>query len=185
MVSLAGTVMGQALLAPPFGRKWAESPTGLLKWAERHSLDVTVEMPGKRRGLQIFNFAQEGGGLPGHEADSIEARFYQGQLYEITVNYEFPGSKAEEVHAKFESLRKYLDSKYGKLALNRKDRVNRDGFVFTEASYHHEPSPQVFLLIAYSGVEDTLRKSTKARFSLVYHNGNVGPPGGGGLTGKD
>lgn len=141
-------------------------------------------MPGKQRGLQIFTFQQEGGGLPGHPARAIEARYYRGQLYELTVSYDFPGKTAEEVRRDFASMKSRLEKKFGKFKLNGRDRVVEDGFVTREESFHFEPAPRVFLLMAYTDVEDSLRKRLEAQYSLVYHNGNVGPPVEGVLPGK-
>jgi hypothetical protein len=39
-------------------------------------------------------------------------------------------------------------------------------------SFHREPVKGLFLLLAFTEVEDLLRKSKDARFSLIYRNDN-------------
>ena len=48
------SLLGQVM--PTFGRTWGEAPTGLLEWAGKYKLDVTVELPGDSPALQIFTF---------------------------------------------------------------------------------------------------------------------------------
>ncbi|MDP0490912.1 MAG: hypothetical protein Q7Q71_07685 [Verrucomicrobiota bacterium JB023] len=185
LLATAGLLPGQALLAPPFGRQWGESPTGLLQWADGQSLDVVVEMPGKQRGLQVFTFQREGGGLPGHTAESLEARYFQGRLYEITIFYNYPGLKAETVREEFFKMKEVLTTRHGDFRLNGKSDQTNDDFLTLREAYHFEPSPGVFLMMVYTDVTDLLRKQTEARFSLIYHNGNVAPKATGVLPGKE
>jgi hypothetical protein len=39
-------------------------------------------------------------------------------------------------------------------------------------SFHREPVQGLFLLLAFTEVEDLLRESKEARFSLIYRNEN-------------
>jgi hypothetical protein len=47
-----------------------------------------------------------------------------------------------------------------------------DQFVTRTQSFHREPVKGLFLLLAFTEVEDLLRKSKDARFSLIYRNDN-------------
>lgn len=170
-----------AQLAPPFGREWGEDPSGLLNWAGKHSLDVTVDLPGDSPDLQFFRFQQPGGGLPGHPAESIEARFYRNELYELTVFYEYPSKTPDEVRKVFHGMKDHFVKKWGEFKLNGRATNASDGYLVREESYHYEPAAGVFLLMAYSSMEDTLRKKGEARFSVIYHNGAQGPPAMGVL----
>lgn len=177
------TLGGQILLKAPFGRVWGEEPTALLQWAGELKLDVFVELPADRPGLEIFTFKKRGG-IPGHSADSLEARYYDGKLYEVTVNYEFPGKTPDEVRDSFHKMKEALEKKHGEFRLNGRAQSADDGFLTREESFHFEPSTSVFLLMAYSSVEDTLRKKGQGRYSLLYHNGTLAPPRKGGASAK-
>lgn len=61
---------------------------------------------------------------------------------------------------------------HGALKPNQQRRVVEDQFVTRTQSFHREPIRGVFLLIAWTEVEDLLRKSREARFSLIYRNDN-------------
>ncbi|MDQ8192185.1 hypothetical protein [Roseibacillus persicicus] len=184
LVLLLQSLGGQVLLKAPFGRTWGEEPTALLQWAGELKMDVFVELPADRPGLEIFTFKKKGG-IPGHTADTLEARYHNGKLYEVTVSYEFPGRTPDEVRTSFHKMKDALEKRHGKFRLNGRGQNADDGFLTREESYHFEPSPGVFLLMAYSSVEDTLRKKGQGSYSLLYHNGRLAPPRPGVLPKKE
>ena len=79
------------LLEPPFGLRWGDSPEKLITWASRHSLDVTISLPGDQPGLRILKIEPRKGFLPETQAGAVEGRFLGGKLYELTVHYFDPG----------------------------------------------------------------------------------------------
>ena len=148
----------------------------MLQWAGKAKLDVSVELPAEKPDEQIFRFKLPGGGIPNHPADSIEARFYQDRLYELTVHFEYPKETPDEVRLRFHRLKADLEKKMGAFRRNGRAQAVDDNFLIREESYHFEPSPKVFLLMAYSSVQDNLRKKGEGRYSVIYHNGQEGPP---------
>ncbi len=90
----------------------------------------------------------------------------------MTVNYSDPSASAEIMQGRFDKLRKQLSTEHGALVPNQQRKVVEDQFVTRTQSFHREPVRGVFLLIAWTEVEDLLRKSKEARFSLVYRNDN-------------
>ena len=179
------SLSGQVLVKLPFGRQWGEAPAGLLQWAGKVNLDVFVELPAARPSVQIYTFKQSGGGIPGHPAHSIEARFHEDRLYELTVNFEFPGETPDEVRQKFHAMKTNLEKKMGAFRQNGRAQNVEDNFLLREESFHFEPAPKVFLLMAYSSMEDLLRKKGEGRYSVIYHNGTLGPPPVGVLPAKE
>ena len=165
---------GQFLVKLPFGREWGEAPAEMLQWAGKVDLDVFVELPAKRPEVQIFTFKQTGGGIPNHPAHSIEARFFRDRLYELTVNFEYEDETPKEVRKRFYDVKRDLEKKMGEFRLNGRSQSVDDNFLTREESFHFEPSPKVFLLMAYSSVEDRLRKKGEGRYSVIYHNGTLG-----------
>ena len=182
IVLTASTLCGQPLLKLPFGREWGEVPTGLLQWAGKVNLDVFVELPADSPDLQVFRFQEKGGGIPNLEAYSVEGRFHKDRLYELTINYEFPGETPDEVRARFHKMKRGLEKGLGEFRLNGRAQNADDNFLTREESFHYETAPGVFLLMAYSSVDDLLRKKGEARFSVIYHNGTVGPAAGQGVA---
>ena len=176
------TSNGQPLLKLPFGRQWGEEPSGLLQWAGKVKLDVFVELPADAPALQVFRFQEKGGGIPSLEANSVEARFHKDRLYELTINYEFPGKTPDEVRERFHKMKRALEKGRGEFRKNGRAQNVDDNFLTREESFHYETAPGVFLLMAYSSVEDLLRKEGEARFSVIYHNGTVGPAAGKGVA---
>lgn len=77
------------------------------------------------------------------------------------------------MEARFNKLKKELSAEYGALAANRQDRVIKDNFATRSVSFHREPVKGLFLLLAYTAVEDQLRKTGEATFSLLYRNDNL------------
>ncbi len=167
---LCGPAGAQAPLEPPFGLKWGDSPEKLISWASRHSLNVNISLRGRQPALHVVGVSPETGLLPGSPASSVEGRFLHGRLYEVTVHYRQPD--ANRVENDFNKLRKELITEYGELTPNLHDRSVKDQFATRTLSYHREPVKGLLLLLAYTEVEDLLRKSRGAEFSLIYRNDN-------------
>jgi hypothetical protein len=162
----------QAVLEPPFGLRWGDSPEKLITWASRHSLDLTISLPGDQPGLRVLKIEPRKGLLPESKAGAVEGRFLGGRLFELTVHYLDKDASADLMEARFEELRKQLGREHGALLPNRQQRSVEDQFVTRTQSFHREPVKGLFLLLAYTEVEDLLRKSKDARFSLIYRNDN-------------
>ena len=179
VIALLGLWLGaagaaaQALLEPPFGLRWSDTPEKLIDWASRHSLDVNISLPGDQPALRILKISPREGNLPGSQAQALEGRFHSGRLYEVTVHYRDAEAGADEMEARFNQLRKELAAEYGALTANRQDRAVKDGFATRSISFHREPVKGLFLLLAYTAVEDQLRKTGEATFSLLYRNDNL------------
>jgi len=77
------------------------------------------------------------------------------------------------MEARFNKLKKELAGEYGALSANRQDRAIHDRFATRTVSFHREPVRGLFLLLAYTEVEDQLRQSREATFSLLYRNDNL------------
>jgi hypothetical protein len=179
-------VRAQAVLTPPFGLKWGDSPERLVEWAERHSLDVIITLPGKRPALRILRVQDEKGLLPSSTARAIEARFLAGRLFEVAVHYGLPTDPPDDVLARFEELKRKLATEYGELVPNQQDRKISDQFATRTLAFHREPVKGVFLMLAMTEIEDLLRQSRQATYSLIYRNDNfrqqleaAGSPDGG------
>ncbi len=164
--------VAQAVLNPPFGLRWGDSPEKLIIWASRHSLDVTISLPGDQPGLRVVRIEPRKGFLPETKAGAVEGRFLGGKLYELTVHYFDKEASAELMASRFEELRKQVASEHGQLLANQQQRSVEDQFVTRTQSFHREPVKGLFLLLAMTEVEDLLRKSKDARFSLIYRNDN-------------
>lgn len=168
----AGPAAAQAVLEPPFGLRWGDSPEKLIVWASRHSLDVTISLPGDQPGLRILRIEPRKGFLPETKAGAVEGRFLAGKLYELTVHYFDKDASADIMETRFEELRKQVALEHGSLLTNQQQRAVEDQFVTRTQSFHREPVKGLFLLLAFTEVEDLLRKSKDARFSLIYRNDN-------------
>lgn len=120
----------------------------------------------------MLRIQPEQGLLPDSPASSVEGKFLNGGLYEMTVHYSDPAASAEMMEQRFEELRKQITLAHGELKPNQQRRVVDDQFVTRTQSLHREPIRGVFLLIAWTEVEDLLRKTREARFSLIYRNDN-------------
>lgn len=164
---------GQAVLEPPFGLRWGDTPEKLIDWASRHSLDVNISLPGDQPALRILKISPRKGNLPGAAAQALEGRFHSGRLFELTVHYRDPEASTDTMEARFNKLKKELSAEYGALSANRQDRVIKDNFATRSVSFHREPVKGLFLLLAYTAVEDQLRKTSEATFSLIYRNDNL------------
>ncbi len=167
-----GQVFAQAVLEPPFGLHWGDSPEKLITWASRHSLGVTISLPGDQPALRILRIEPKKGFLPETQAGAVEGRFLTGKLYELTVHYFDPEASADLMESRFEALRKQIALEHGALLTNQQRRTVEDHFVTRIQSFHREPVKGLFLLLAFTEVEDLLRKSKEARFSLIYRNDN-------------
>jgi hypothetical protein len=168
----AGQALAQAVLEPPFGLRWGDSPEKLITWASRHSLNVTISLPGDQPAMRILRIEPKKGFLPETQAGAVEGRFLTGKLFELTVHYFDPEASADLMEARFEALRKQVALEHGALLTNQQRRTVEDHFVTRIQSFHREPVKGLFLLLAYTEVEDLLRKSKEARFSLIYRNDN-------------
>lgn len=171
-VVAARPLAAQAILEPPFGLRWGDSPEKLINWASRHSLDLTITQPGDQPGLRILKIQPRKGFLPETNSGAVEGRFLGGKLYELTVHYFDPEASADLMESRFEELRKQVSTEHGKLLTNQQQRAVEDQFVTRTQSFHREPVKGLFLLLAFTEVEDLLRKSKDARFSLIYRNDN-------------
>jgi hypothetical protein len=167
-----GQLMAQALLQPPFGLRWGDSPEKLIAWASRHSLDLNISLPGDQPGLRILRIEPRKGFLPETKAGALEGRYLGGRLFELTVHYFDAEASADLMESRFEDLRKQVTTEHGTLLANQQQRSVEDQFVTRTQSFHREPVKGLFLLLAFTEVEDLLRKSKDARFSLIYRNDN-------------
>ncbi|HEX5789639.1 MAG TPA: hypothetical protein VFY13_00735, partial [Luteolibacter sp.] len=157
---------------PPYGLRWGDSPEKLISWAQEHGYDITTTIPGKQPGLRIIRIAPEQGLIAQSKASAIEGRFLAGRLYEMTVDYSDPAAGAEAIATRFEELKRQITREYGPLLANQQQRSVNDQFATRTESFHREPLKGLFLLLAYTEVEDLLRKTKDARFSLIYRNDN-------------
>ena len=163
----------QAVLSPPFGLKWGDSPGALIDWAGKHRLDVEIRLPGKEPDLRIVRVSPDTGRLPSSQARAIEGRFIAGRLFEVSVHYGAPEDPAAEVEALFNEVRKALTREHGALSPNRQEKSVENQVATRTLSFHREPVRGVFLLLAHTEVEDLLRKRKEATFSLLYRNDNL------------
>ncbi len=168
----AGSAVAQAVIEPPFGLRWGDSPEKLIAWAARHALDVTISLPGDQPAIRIVKIAPKKGFLPETQAGAVEGRFLSGKLYELAVHYADPEASADLIETRFETLRKQIILEHGALLTNQQRRAVEDQFVTRTQSFHREPVKGLFLLLAFTEVEDLLRKSKVAKFSLIYRNEN-------------
>jgi hypothetical protein len=175
VIALLGTTQlhAQAVLEPPFGLRWGDTPEKLIDWASRHSLDVNISLPGDQPALRVVKISPKRGNLPGAASQALEGRFHDGRLFEVTVHYRDPAAKAEEIESRFNKLKRELTGEYGTLSANQQDRTVRDQFATRTLSFHREPVKGLFLLLAYTEIEDQLRKTRDAAFSLLYRNDNL------------
>lgn len=170
---LGGMAGAQGVIEPPFGLRWGDSPEKLVSWASRHKLDIDIHLPGDQPGLRIVKIGQKKGFLPESKAGAVEGRFLGGRLYELGIHYTDAEASAEIMEARFEELKKQLAVEHGALRANQQQRTVADQFVTRTQSFHREPVKGMFLLLAFTEVEDLLRKSREARFTLIYRNDNL------------
>lgn len=166
---------GQAILAPPFGLQWGDTPDKVLNWAGNKKLNVTMEMPGKAPQLRMIRVESDSGPLPDHQAYALETRYHHGKMFEVTVHYGAPGDDPKRVTADFNKLKSALALKHGIFSPNNKQDKNEAGFIRRSVSYHVEPVRGLMLMLVLSELEDTVRGKHSARFSLIYRNENIIP----------
>ncbi|MGL5018721.1 MAG: hypothetical protein ACRDBP_11335 [Luteolibacter sp.] len=170
---LAGDrALAQGVLQPPFGLRWGDSPEKLIDWASRHALDVTISLPGDQPATRVVRIQPKKGFLPETQAGAVEGRFLAGKLHELAIHYFDPTASADLIETRFEALRKQVAVDHGTLLTNQQQRAVEDHFVTRTQSFHREPVKGLFLLLAFTEVEDLLRKSKVAKFSLIYRNEN-------------
>ena len=168
----AASLHAQAIIEPPFGLRWGDSPEKLISWSSKHSLNLNIFIPGDQPGLRILRIQPKKGFLPDSPAAAVEGKFLNGGLFEVTVHYTDPTVSVRVMEERFNKLRKQITQEQGPLLANQQRKLVEDGFVTRTQSFHREPVRGVFLLIAWTEVEDLLRKSKEARFSLIYRNDN-------------
>ncbi len=122
--------------------------------------------------MRVLKIEPKKGFLPDTQAGAVEGRFLGGRLYELTIHYFDPEASADLMESRFEALRKQVALEHGALLANQQRRAVEDQFVTRTQSFHREPVKGLFLLLAFTEVEDLLRKSKEARFSLIYRNDN-------------
>ncbi len=122
--------------------------------------------------MRILKIAPKKGFLPETQAGAVEGRFISGTLYELTVHYTDDTASPDLMETRFEALRKQVTQEHGTLLTNQQRRTVEDQFVTRTQSFHREPVKGLFLLLDFTEVEDLLRKSKDARFSLIYRNDN-------------
>lgn len=172
LLPTATKLCAQDLIQPPFGLHWGDPSGKLISWAEKHSLNLNIFIPGDQPTLRSLTIAPQTGFLPDSPASSLEGKFLNGGLYELTLHYADGSSPAETMERRFETLRKQISAEYGELTVNEQQRTIKDQFVTRTRSFHREPVRGMFLLITYTEMEDLLRKTKEARFSLIYRNDN-------------
>ena len=165
-----GQVFAQTVFEPPYGLHWGDSPEKLLSWATRQTLDVTISMPADQPNLRILRIQPRKGLLPETQAGAVEGRFMSGKLYELTIHYFDPDASADLMESRFEALKKQVIAEHGPLLTNQLSRTVEDQFVTRIQSFHREPVKGIFLLLAFTEVEDLLRKSKDSKFSIIYRN---------------
>jgi hypothetical protein len=167
-----GILHGQTIIEPPFGLRWGDSPEKLISWSSKHSLDLNIFIPGDQPTMRVVRIQPRTGTLPESTASAIEGKFINGGLFEMTVHYSDLAATADMMEGRFEKLRKQITLEHGELKPNQQQRVVEDQFVTRTQSFHLEPIRGLFLLIAWTEVEDLLRKTREGRFSLIYRNDN-------------
>jgi hypothetical protein len=127
-------------------------------------------MPADQPNLRILRIQPKKGFLPETQAGAVEGRFMSGKLYELTVHYFDPDASADLMESRFEALKKQVVAEHGPLLTNQLSRTVDDQFVSRIQSFHREPVKGLFLLLAFTEVEDLLRKSRDSKFSIIYRN---------------
>lgn len=173
LLAMAIRAGAQGVLEPPYGLKWGDSPEKLISWASRHSLDVTISLPGDQPSLRLVRIQARKGFLPGTKESAVEGRFLSGKLFELTVHYTDPDASAELMEERFLVLKKQLSIDHGAFVANQQQKSTADQFTTRTQSFHREPVKGLFLMLAFTEVEDLLRKAKEARYSLIYRNDNL------------
>lgn len=172
-LALVIPLAAQAVLTPPFGLTWGDSPEKLIDWGARHELDVVITIPGKKPELRIFRIQAAKGPLPSSSALALEARFHSGRLFEMTVHYGSPEENADRIEGQFNEMKRKLALKHGDFVPNLQVNKTEEDFATRTLSFHHEPVKGLFLNIIFIEMEDLMRKTREASFSLLYRNDNL------------
>ena len=172
-LALLAPLAAQAVLAPPYGLKWGDSPEKLVELAGQHELDVRITIPGKQPEIRVFRVQSPKGPLTFSKARALEARFHSGRLFEVTLTFGNPGESADQIEGQFNELKRQLSVKHGDFVPNQQDKKAEDNFSTRTLSFHHEPVKGLFLNMAFTEMEDLLRKTSEASFSLIYRNDNL------------
>jgi hypothetical protein len=120
----------------------------------------------------VLKIQPKSGFLPGTQASAVEGRFVGGKLFELTVHYADPEAAADVMEGRFDALRRQITTDQGPLSANQQQRTVVDQFATRTQSFHREPVRGLFILLAFTEVEDLLRKKREAKFSLIYRNDN-------------
>ena len=166
------TILLLATFGVVFGLSWGDSPARLVDWAVRTNLDQVVKAPAGQPRMKILMVSAAKGSLPGHDATTLEARFLDGRLYEVTLHYNYPGRGADFVRGQFIELKKILTRRHGPFKPDGKKRSAPLGGVVTRSTaFRIEPAADRRLLLVLTDVTDVKRGDSAARFSVVYHSG--------------
>jgi hypothetical protein len=171
-ITIKNTI-AQAVIDPPFGMRWGDSPEKLIRWATSNALNTSISLPGDQPATRIVKIYTSKGFLPKSQSTAIEGYFLNGQLYELTVHYSDPEASADLMESRFNALRKQIIIEHGNLVTNQLKKTVKDQFVSKKQSFHQEPVKGLFLLLAFTEVEDLLRQSKMADYSLIYRNENL------------
>ncbi len=163
----------QSLLSPPYGQEWTETPTRFLGWAEAQELDITITLPADSPSKRYIKAYSGESGAEKIGIYSIEARYHQSQLYEVTVDYYDPVLKTPAAKTKYLDAKKAIVNKYGPMKPGEKSKSEKDSYVTEVVSYHIEPVGGLMLVLLSTEVTDVIRKKSLFRFSLIYRNENV------------
>lgn len=135
-------------------------------------MDITITLPGGKPALRNIRVTPTQGLLPDSTASSVEGKFLNGGLFELTVHHLDSSTSTAAMEERFRSLKAELSREHGPFVPNQQRKSLEDQFVTRTKSFHRESLKGVFLLIAWTEVEDLLRKTRQARFSLIYRNDN-------------
>ena len=167
-----GYVKSQAVMEPPFGLCWGDSPEKLISWATRQSLDVTIQLQSAQPAVRILKIQAKKGCLPDTQVGSIEGHFLTGKLYELTIHYFDENASSDVMESRFETVKKQFVRERGVFLTNQQLRTVDNQFATRTQSFHREPVKGLFQLLVFTEVEDLLRKTKNTRFSIVYKNNN-------------
>ena len=172
----AGTMatFGQAVLEPPLGMKWGDRPERLIQWADQHELDVGIDLPARSPEMRVIRLSRSSPSQPIENGiRRIEARYVEGRMIEMTLHYGGQGNSGEQVEADFNLEKKRLTTEHGKFIANQHEKVVKNEFSTETRSLHREPVRGLFLLIAFTRIEDLLRHQSEAEYSVMYRNDNL------------
>jgi hypothetical protein len=169
---MVSPINAQAMLEPPFGLHWGDSPEKLIQWASRFALDVTISLPGDQPDLRVVKIQPRKGNLPETVASGVEGRFLAGKLFELTIHYQDPEASADQMETRFLAMRKQINQEQGTLLTNQQQESVEDQFITHTQSFHRETVKGLFLLLTYTEINDTLRNVKQSKFTIIYHNDN-------------